>query len=265
MAKSSLPLRRSNDRDHRKTPPLFVRRRTVAVTVSGLAHLALLTAFFAPSAKSSSPPAGPPEGQGVLVSLFRLPSQASTVAPSSQMSALESLRQQLQAASPPSAQALKPSPAPASSAQAILAAFDRPHPPKKATVSDPAPAKAGSVSPPAHAGQGGSSAKPIEDPLALASFSPQTLNVAAASGLWPQVARCWRPAGPKGVQVRLSVSLDARGQLIGPPQVIGPPAGQGDRDLAQAQAEAIDAVMACAPYASGAQNAVLEFGPAGAG
>jgi hypothetical protein len=225
------------------------------VVLSGLIHLALLAAFFAPSAKSGAQSGvqaqGSSQGRAIAVSLVRLPSPPVAAASSSALSALESLRQQLQPSTPPSA-SVQPSPAPRTDAAAILAAFDHRQPTQKAAVSNPASLRAG---------QGGGAANPIDDPLARASVSPGSLHTKNAAQLWTQVLRCWRPDAVKSVEVRLSVSLDDRGELAAAPEVIGDTASRTNPDRAAAQAQAIRAVINCAPYAFSPGRAELDFGP----
>jgi hypothetical protein len=218
----------------------------------------LFAAFISLGAKASGPAQGAPDaaGMSMTASLIRLTNtSADTPAPASEMTALDSLRQQLQTDVPSPTTDPKPAVGPAT-AQAILDAFDHAQPAEKTPHSSATAA---------HSGQNGASGTPIDDPLARASLLPLPAKAPAPTDLWRQVARCWRPTASEPVEVRVSVSLDSRGQLTRPPQLIDGRAISKSRDRLTSEADAIQAVIACAPYAEAPQSAELDFKPGGSG
>lgn len=214
------------------------RRRTTGLGAALLVHAGLFAAVFLPQAPQGRGLALADDQPGLTVSLVRLPSSAApTPSPEqAELSRLESLRAAL--ASPTAPADAEPAPTPAADASVLLQAFDWDH------GISPKPAPPAAAPPPPRAAAGGSG----DDPYARASVpSPESL-APRISDLWPQFKRCWRPqrAFPA---VKLSVSLDARGGLAEPPSVVRDPAAKADPARLQAEAEAVRAVIACAPYA----------------
>jgi hypothetical protein len=179
--------------------------------------------------------------------LVRWPSSSSAAsAHQTEAERLEQLRQSLAGATPaePPALTIKPP----TDAAAILDAFDKPRPSSSAnsTSSQAAPAK------PAGSGF------VIQDPFGGAAVPQAYLRAAAGNALWPQLARCWRPVRAQP-GVELLVTLDDHGQLSEPPSVVREAAAKVDDLRLRAEAEAIRAATACAPYAVALGGAQRSF------
>ena len=243
--------------DRSQIPPgrKFLARRTAGLALAALVHLLLIASFAAMGAKAQGPAQGAPEGVSLSVSLVRLDSpSAASPAPASEMDALESLRQSLQTTSPaPTAEPKPASPPP--SAAAILDAFDH---------RQPTDTKASSTASAARAGANGASASQMDDPLARASLLPAA-KAPAPDGLWRQVARCWKPTAQAPVEVKVDIVLYSQCRLTRPPQLVDGRAISKSADRLASEADALSAVVACAPYASAPTSAQLDFKPGAAG
>jgi hypothetical protein len=232
--------------------------RILGLALAGLVHLGLFAALILPKppqAKSSAP-AGDGQ-QGIAVTLVRFSNSTQAAAPQTEMQRLEKLRVQLSGDvsldSPPEP------PRPPSDPAALLRAFDQ--------ARQGAALKADNTRTAKIAAAGIASA--LDDPMAQASVPSAAARKAPHPDLWPQLARCWRPA-PAFPLVKLTVTLDDHGALVEPPSVVRDPTQTPDRARLQAEGEAIRAVIACAPYpmaGNTARSVELEFGQriAGAG
>ncbi len=72
----------------------------------------------------------------------------------------------------------------------------------------------------------------------------------ATGDMWDQIETCWRPDSP--VPVTLEVVVDTAGQLAIPPRILRPDGARLDELRLRAEAKAVQAVAACAPYRRGA-------------
>lgn len=218
------------------------RRRIAGLALAALVHAVLLLAFLKPPQPSIS--GAPADGGGPAVSatLVRWPSSTSAVAPpESEAERLERLRLSLAGGAPVS----PPSAGPKSPVDlaALLQAFDR-------SSQSPSPDTASAQS--TRAGPTGTGAV-ISDPMGGAAPPLAYLRAAAGNRLWPQVSRCWRPIKTQP-SVELLVSLDDHGQLEEPPSIVREPSAKIDSLRLKAEAEAVRAAGACAPYALAADQ-----------
>ena len=72
----------------------------------------------------------------------------------------------------------------------------------------------------------------------------------ASGDMWGQIETCWRPEA--AVAVTLEVVIDSGGRLALPPRILRPDGARLDERRLIAEARAIQAVAACAPFRSGA-------------
>ena len=226
--------------------------RGAGLAVAALVHLGLFATFFAPQAPAKTGGTQDDGQPGVSVTLVRLSAQTARIpAASSETERLENLRIALSggalAAAP--AQPYKPPTDP----EALIQNLDKLNEIAASRVAEPRAALAGSAE----------SAPPQDDPYARASVPSSAPKPASGSDLWPQIARCWKPAKafPK---VTVTVAFDERGGLSEPPSVVRDPALTVDQNRLQAEGEAVRAVIACAPYSAaggGPRRLQLEFAP----
>ncbi len=67
--------------------------------------------------------------------------------------------------------------------------------------------------------------------------------------MWAQIQPCWRPQAV--VAVTLEVVIDGQGRLVVPPRIVRPADARLDETRLVAEARAVQAVAACAPFRSG--------------
>ena len=72
----------------------------------------------------------------------------------------------------------------------------------------------------------------------------------ATGDMWGRIETCWRPEA--AVVVTLEVVIDSSGRLALPPRILRPDGARLDERRLIAEARAIQAVAACAPFRSGA-------------
>lgn len=74
----------------------------------------------------------------------------------------------------------------------------------------------------------------------------------ASGDMWGQVSNCWQPTQRLTSSVVLEVTVDDNGQVAMPPRILRP--GETPRDSIRfdAEAQAVRAVFACAPYSPAA-------------
>jgi len=70
----------------------------------------------------------------------------------------------------------------------------------------------------------------------------------ASGDMWAQIQTCWRPT--TAVPVTLELTIDRQGQLALPPRILRPDDAAADETRRRAEAQAVQAVATCAPYAS---------------
>ncbi len=71
----------------------------------------------------------------------------------------------------------------------------------------------------------------------------------ATGDMWAQIQPCWRPQ--TAVAVMLEVVIDGQGRLVVPPRILRPANARLDETRLVAEARAVQAVAACAPFRSG--------------
>lgn len=215
--------------------------QATGVIAAGLVHLVLFAAIFV------HPPPGTPlqassDGtRSVMVSLVRWPASASASrTPQTEADRLETLRQSLLGPSTPDSATptYEPIPKTPIDAAVLLQAFDEAH------------GSAPVAKPPAQSAVGSSKAGAstiIEDPLGGAAAPAAYLRAVAGTELWPQLSRCWRPL-PSQPKIELLVTLDEHGRLTEPPSIVREASAKIDGLRLEAEAEAVRAASACAPY-----------------
>jgi hypothetical protein len=71
----------------------------------------------------------------------------------------------------------------------------------------------------------------------------------SANGLWEQIEPCWRRLPQKSqVGVTLEITLDNRGRLSSPPQILRPGSARPDEARLVAETKALNAIQACLPF-----------------
>ncbi len=223
------------------------RRRMAGLAVAALMHLALLAAFAlqrAPLAPGVALSGGEP---GLSITLIRTADrdrQSQTA--QAQQAWLEHLRVQLDP--PPVAAAPNEPKAPAHNAAELLAAFEQSKTLAGARQGAP---KAASPDPQVVA----------DNPWQHAAIQRQTKPDRPDAALWTRLSRCWRSA-KTFPDVTLVVALDAAGNLMDTPTVVRSASDKEDRNRYEAEAEAVRAAIACAPYPAAqnqARSLQLEF------
>jgi hypothetical protein len=96
-------------------------------------------------------------------------------------------------------------------------------------------------------------------------------GVAASSGgIWGQIEPCWRGLPDVSrVPVTLQITLDDKGRVSKPPQIIRPPAAMPDEKRLISEARALTAIAGCVPYHSadflaGQRQFTVQFAASGA-
>jgi hypothetical protein len=224
------------------------QQRTIAVTLAVMVHAGLLVAFRIPPPPQIEGELVSDDQPGMSVSLVHLASIAKPVGHGDpEAASIEQLRLKLSGdqpagpASPPPRDAARPDPG------AVLEAFEE----RRLPASSQASARSASAS---------ASGQPnvlIEDPFAGASTPGSGTAARQNSAIWTRVAHCWRPKRAD-VQVILMLHLDQQGGLIEPPIVVRKASIKVDDARLEAEAEAVRAVVQCAPYpaAPGAAEAI---------
>ena len=140
-----------------------------------------------------------------------------------------------------------PTPAPTDpSAQAPSDQSVAPDPEGPTALSEPEQAaQSGATGDGADSGGGSDS---IDDPRARASVAAAAAPLdETAAQLWLQISRCWN-AQPTRIPLTLTLTLDARGALVGEPAPLRTAGVRPSEETLAAEALAARAVKACAPY-----------------
>lgn len=227
----------------------------IALVGAILVHAILFTAMLMPQATPPGARATDGGEPGISVTMVRL-SEASqqSYAAQQQAAQLEAFRQRLVSDGAATAQTDLPKPS-AAQVATLLKVFgqDSVRNQKALTQNAVTPASAGHPAP--------SPALDL-DPFAHVSVPKVADWNPVQAAVWVKVTHCWKP-GRSAPKVKLWVAFDNEGGIAQPPAVMRDPDAKVDRAHITAEAEAIRAVLACAPYppalVRGGKSLQLEF------
>jgi hypothetical protein len=222
-------------------------RRPAALAASVLLHALAVYLALNSAAGSWSGGAGAAgaDGDAVTVSLVRgdgltgADAGALSAKARADANALDRLMQKIRADAPNALPASAPQ-GKTGSAAALLDEIARAHAAQGKDKTGEAPAS-GAPRPSGPAGQ----------KAAASDHGAQQGAQGQAEGeLWGQIQICWKPTA--AVPVVLEVVIDSSGRLAAPPAILRPAGAALDEKRLKAEASAVQAVAACAPFRSGA-------------